>query len=125
MVAERAVELGVQGACLLLWGRLAAGLPSSHRRPGDEPVCSPTTATMVSCERDVREGSKQLVAQSHEAGCFSWSTVEGGSNRCAGKSVQGGEEELELFLDQAGLDQISASLCFPTGRQQGESAVAH
>ena len=30
--------------------------------------------------------SKNLVvAQSHEASCFSWSSVEVGSNRCAGK----------------------------------------
>ena len=30
--------------------------------------------------------SKDLaVAQSHKAGCFSWSSVEVGSNRCAGK----------------------------------------
>jgi len=28
-----------------------------------------------------------IVAQSHKAGCFSWSSVEGGSNRCAGKSL--------------------------------------
>ena len=30
--------------------------------------------------------SKNLVvAQSHEASCFSWSSVEEGPNRCAGK----------------------------------------
>ena len=37
----------------------------------------------------VKGKSKSLVAaQSHKAGCFSWFSVEVGSNRCAGKEVQ-------------------------------------
>jgi hypothetical protein len=31
-----------------------------------------------------RKVKNLVVAQSHEAGCFSWSSVAVGSNRCAG-----------------------------------------
>jgi len=38
--------------------------------------------------------SKSLVVvQSHEVSCLNWSSEEVGSNRCAGKEVQAGEEE--------------------------------
>jgi hypothetical protein len=42
--------------------------------------------------------SKNLVvAQSHKAACFRWPSVEVGSNRCAGKEVQAGEEQISFF----------------------------
>jgi hypothetical protein len=33
-----------------------------------------------------------VVSQSHKASCFKWNSVEGGSNRFAGKSMQTVEE---------------------------------
>jgi hypothetical protein len=35
-----------------------------------------------------RKPKNLVVIQSDEANCFSWSSVEVGSNRCAGKEVQ-------------------------------------
>jgi hypothetical protein len=52
----------------------------------------------------VNRKSKDLVAaQSHKTGCFSWPSVEVGSNRCAGKEMQA-EEEKRIFL-------LPVSLC--------------
>jgi hypothetical protein len=43
------------------------------------------------------ESMNLAVAQSHEASCFIWSSVEVDSNRRAGKSMQAGEKE-RIFL---------------------------
>lgn len=56
MVAERAGELGLQGACQFLLGaQLPFGRPSSHNCRGDKTVCSPTTPTMLSWEWEAQE----------------------------------------------------------------------
>lgn len=69
MVAERAGELGLQGACHLLGGRLSLGLPSSHycRQGVGVGVGIKESVVQLLQERSAVKGkSKNLVvAQSH------------------------------------------------------------
>ena len=127
MVAERAGELGLQGACHLLGGRLSLGLPSSHycRQGVGLGVRIKESVVQLLQERSAVKGkSKNLVG--------SFSVPRGwlvpllcGRSRFQQMCLQAGKEEPELFLSgHAGLDQMSACLCFPTRRQKGETIVS-
>lgn len=124
MVAERAGELGLQAACHLLpGGRLAFGLPSSHHCRGDERVQSATTPTMVSWEWEVQESWSSLLSPTRLVGSAGlW--VKCVPTAVLARKPSRRRRAATLLIDQAGLDQKSACLCFPVPRQQGDTTVS-
>lgn len=117
MVAERAGELGLQGACHLLGGRLSLGLPSSHycRQGVGLGVRIKQSVVQLLQERSAVKGkSKNLVGSCSVPRTWLVPLLCCRS-RFQQMCLQAGKEEPELFLSgHAGLDQMSACLCFPT-----------
>lgn len=82
-------NLGVSQGSLELWNSWNVSIKGIYHNDS-QAVVQLTQQWAAVC----RKSKNPVVAQSHEAGCFSWASVEVGSNGWAGKYVTSSSQRL-------------------------------